>query len=113
MEKTKGIWEIYGNAKELATPAIKLNSTDECTRRQAKEKLTADQLLKKGKPRRVGYEYLRDGTLWLTANFEIATGQIESSTINEPRTELDVTRHLTETDEKRCKRRKGGLWWIN
>ena len=108
-EKTKEICDIYGKAKELAAQGIKIYSTDECTGIQAKERLNADQLMKKGKPRRVEYEYLRHGTLCLTANFEIATGQIESSSINETRTEPDFTRHLKETVENAAQAKK---WWF-
>lgn len=67
-EKTKEICEVYGKAQELAESGIKVYSTDECTGIQAKERLHADHLLKSGKARRVEYEYIRHGTLSLTAN---------------------------------------------
>ena len=67
-EKTKEICEIYQSAKELAEKGIKLYSTDECTGIQAKERLNADKSLKCGTPRRVEYEYVRHGTVCLTAN---------------------------------------------
>ena len=67
-EKTQEICEIYQKVKELTARGIKIYSTDECTGIQAKERLNDDQRLKKGKPRRVEYEYIRHGTLSLTAN---------------------------------------------
>ena len=67
-EQTKEICGIYESAKELAEKGIKVYSTDECTGIQAKERLNDDQRLKKGKPRRVEYEYVRHGTVCLTAN---------------------------------------------
>ena len=108
-EKTKEICEVYGTAPELAVAGIKLYSTDECTGIQAKERLNADQLMKSGKPRRVEYEYLRHGTLSLIANFEIATGQIESPTIKETRTEADFALHIKETVEKTS---EAVGWWF-
>ncbi len=107
--KTKEICEIYAKAKDLAEQGIKLYSTDECTGMQAKERLNADQLMKKGKPKRVEYEYRRHGTLCLTANFEIATGQVESSTISETRTEVDFTEHLKKTVENTPQAIR---WWF-
>ena len=68
-EQTTEICEVYGKAGELAKEGIKLYSTDECTGIQAKERLNADQPMKKGKVRRVEYEYIRHGILSLTANF--------------------------------------------
>ena len=67
-EQTKEICEIYQSAKELAEKGIKVYSTDECTGIQAKERLNGDKPIKCGIPRRVEYEYVRHGTLSLTAN---------------------------------------------
>lgn len=108
-EKTKEICEVYGKAEELAAKGIKFYSTDECTGIQAKERLHPDQLMKKGKARRVEYEYIRHGTLSLTANFEIATGQVEASSIKETRTEEDFVGHLKKTVEH-TPQAKG--WWF-
>jgi hypothetical protein len=108
-EKTKDICEVYGQAQELAEQGIKLYATDECTGIQAKERLNADHLMRKGKPRRVEYEYLRHGTLSLTANFEIATGQIESSTIKHTRTEADFAGHIKQTVENTSEAKE---WWF-
>lgn len=65
--------------------------------------------MKKGKVRRVEYEYIRHGTLTLIANFEIATGQVESSTIKETRTEADFAGHIKKTVEA-TPQAKG--WWF-
>ncbi len=109
-EQTKEICGIYQEAQTLAQEGIKLYSTDECTGIQAKERLNADRPLKKGKVRRVEYEYIRHGTLSLIANFEIARGEIESPMIRETRTEADFTEHITETLEKYPEAR--GWWFI-
>jgi hypothetical protein len=108
-EKTKEICGIYESAKELAEQGIKVYSTDECTGIQAKERLNADKPLKCGKPRRVEYEYIRHGTMSLTANFEVASGKVESPTINETRTETDFAGHIKKTIEETP---EVSEWWF-
>ena len=108
--QTKEICEIYAQAGEVAAAGIKLYSTDECTGMQAKERLNADRSMKKGKVRRIEYEYIRHGTLALIANFEVASGEIESPTINETRTEADFAGHIRKTLEKYPE--AGGWWFI-
>ena len=66
--------------------------------------------MKKGKVRRIEYEYIRHGTLALIANFEVASGEIESPTINETRTEADFAGHIRKTLEKYPE--AGGWWFI-
>ena len=107
--QTKEICEIYQTAKELAEKGIKLYSTDECTGIQAKERLNDDKPLKCGTPRRVEYEYIRHGTVCLTANFEVATGKVEASSINETRTETDFSGHIEKTVGETPEARR---WWF-
>ena len=109
-EQTTEICEIYAQAQALAAQGIKLYSSDECTGIQAKERLNADRPLKKGQVRRVEYEYIRHGTMCLIANFEIASGAIQSPTINETRTEADFALHIKKTVEKYPE--AGGWWFI-
>ncbi len=108
-EQTKEICGIYERAKELAEQGIKVYSTDECTGIQAKERLNAFKRLKKGKVRRVEYEYIRHGTLSLTANFEVASGTLELPTINETRTETDFAGHIKKTVEETP---QVSQWWF-
>ncbi len=108
-EQTREICGIYEKAQELANHGIKLYSTDECTGMQAKERLNRDRPLKRGKVRRVEDEYIRHGTMSLTANFEVASGQVESSTINETRTEADFSRHIEKTVENTSEVTQ---WWF-
>ena len=76
----------------------------------SQREIASKPLDEKGKPRRVEYEYIRHGTLSLTANFEIATGQIESPTIKETRTEADFVGHLEKTVENTAE--ESGWWFI-
>lgn len=93
----------------MAEKGIKVYSTDECTGIQAKERLNADKPIKFGTPRRVEYEYIRHGTVCLTANFEVGTGKVETSTINETRTETDFVGHIKKTVKQTPKAR---AWWF-
>jgi hypothetical protein len=50
-----------------------------------------------GRIERIEYEYIRHGTLCLTANLEIATGRIISPTVGPRRTEQDFVDHVART----------------
>lgn len=108
-DKTKEICEIYQTARDLSAAGIKVYSTDECTGIQAKERLNKDKAIKIGTPRRVEYEYIRHGTLSLTVNFEVGTGKVKSSTINETRTETDFAGHIKKTVAENA---EAGSWWF-
>ena len=108
--QTKDICDIYRAARQITQRGIKLYSTDECTGIQAKERLHADEPLREGRVKRVEYEYIRHGTLSLTANFEIISGRLESPTIGETRTEADFARHIAKTVEKDAE--AAGWWFI-
>jgi transposase len=53
--------------------------------------------MKPGLMERREYEYHRDGTLTLIANFEVATGQVIAPTLGPTRTEDDFAGHLRAT----------------
>ena len=108
--ETKVICELYREAGQITGAGIKLYSTDECTGIQAKERLHTDQRLKKGRVKRVEYEYIRHGTLSLIANFEIISGRLESPTIGEIRTEADFAEHIAKTVENESA--AAGWWFI-
>ena len=93
----------------MAEQGIKLYSTDECTGIQAKERSNADRPMKVGTGRRVEYEYIRHGTMSLTVNFEVASGKVETSTIEETRTEEDFVGHIRKTVENTP---KASAWWF-
>ena len=108
-EKTREVCGIYAEAQKLSESGVKLYSSDECTGIQAKERLNADRQLKRGKVRRVEYEYIRHGTLCLTVNFEVGSGRIESPTIGETRTESDFAGHIKRTIENAP---EAASWWF-
>jgi len=64
------------------------------------ERVHPDKPMKPGMTNYKEFEYLRHGSLCLIANFEVATGKVESSTIGLPRTEKDFVNHITKTVSK-------------
>jgi putative transposase len=71
-------------------------SVDEKTGIQALERMLVSPL-ESGQPERQESEYIRNGTLCLTPNFEIATGSIIAPTIEATRTEADFAAHIART----------------
>ena len=53
--------------------------------------------MKPGVIERREHSYIRHGTLCLTPNFDVATGQIIAPTIGPTRTEQDFTEHIKQT----------------
>ena len=72
-------------------------STDEKTGMQAVERKYPTKPSRPGLIERREFEYIRHGTLCLTANFEIATGKILPSRIAETRTNEDFLEHISTT----------------
>ena len=64
---------------------------------QALERAAPTLPMKPGLIERQEQEYIRHGTLVLTANFEVATGKVISPTIGETRNEQDYLAHITQT----------------
>jgi hypothetical protein len=81
----------------LAERGIHLVSTDEKTGIQALERLYPDIPLGPGRVQRREYEYIRHGTLCLTANLEIWCGWIIAPTLGPTRTEADFVAHVEQT----------------
>ena len=76
---------------------IHLVSTDEKTGIQALERLYPDIPTGPGRVQRREYEYIRHGTLCLTANLEIWCGWIIAPTLGPTRTEADFVAHVEQT----------------
>jgi len=91
------VCDLYAQALELHGNGVKLMSVDEKTGIQALERLFKTLLLKPGLVERQEHSYIRNGTLCLTPNFEVATGQIITPTIGKTRKELDFVQHIKQT----------------
>lgn len=71
-------------------------SCDEKTGMQAVERL-GRQPMARGRPERVESWYRRHGTLCLTANLDLATGQVVAPTLQRTRTNVDFVDHVART----------------
>jgi transposase len=81
----------------LAEQGIHLISTDEKTGIQALERLHPDLPMGPGRIQGREFEYVRHGTLCLTANLEIWCGWIVTPTVATTRTEADFVGHIEQT----------------
>ena len=75
-------------------------STDEKTSIQALERIAPTKPMRPGRVEQREFEYDRHGTLCLTANFEVATGEIAGFTMGKTRTEIDFANHVRRTVAK-------------
>lgn len=90
---------LYEQAGRLAEQGIHLVSTDEKTGIQALERRYPDIPPGPGRVQLREYEYIRHGTLCLTANLEIWCGWIIAPTLGPTRTEADFVAHIQQTVE--------------
>jgi len=75
-ERMRDVVSVYLKALEWAKRGIVCFSVDEKTSIQALERKWPDLPMIRGIPQRREYEYIRHGTLCLTAGLEIATGDV-------------------------------------
>lgn len=88
---------LYGDAQMKHKDGIRIICTDEKTGIQALEHNYPILAMKPGKPEKREHGYDRHGTQCLTANFEVATGQIIMPTVAKTRTEEDFACHIANT----------------
>ena len=91
------VCDLYERAGQLAEQGIHLVSTDEKTGIQALQRLHPDIPMGPGRIQGREFEYIRHGTLCLTANLEIWCGWIVTPTIAPTRTEVDFVGHIEQT----------------
>lgn len=89
--------QCYREAADQLELAIHTVSVDEKTGIQALERIAATKLMKAKHEERREFEYKRHGTLCLTANLEVATGQVISPTVETTRTEKQFAAHIGRT----------------
>ena len=83
--------------KRLKDEGIHTVSVDEKTGIQALEVIAPTKPMRPGVPERREFEYKRHGTQCLTANLEVATGQIVAPTVQPTRNEADFAQHIERT----------------
>jgi transposase len=95
--KIADLTDLYAQAVELLEEGERVISTDEMTGIQALERKHPTLPMGPGRVERREFEYVRHGTLSLTANWDVAQGQVIVSTIGETRTEADFVAHIQQT----------------
>jgi hypothetical protein len=100
------VCETYRTAPDQHMRGHHVVSTDEKTGIQALGRIAPTKHTKPGLVERMEFEYERNGTLCLTANFEVATGEICGYSISPTRTELEFAEHVRST----VAQDPGGSW---
>lgn len=93
----KQVCRHYLSAFELHQAGIRLVSTDEKSGIQALERKHPTRPMIPGHVELREYEYIRQGTLCLFGNLEVATGQIIAPSLGPTRTEEDFVAHIRQT----------------
>ncbi len=96
-KEVKQICLLYKEVGTLLEHDTKVVSIDEKTGIQALEMIYPKKPTKPGLIERREFEYKRHGTLCLTPSFNIATGMIDTHTIDETRNEQDFLEHIKKT----------------
>ncbi len=89
--------DLYQATPALHEQGVHVVSTDEKTGMQALERAAPTLPMESGKPERREFEYIRHGTLNLTPNFVVATGEVLTPSIGATRTEADFVAHIERT----------------
>jgi transposase len=85
---------MYHQAPELAQTRERVESVDEMTGVQALERKHPGLPMLPGKVERREFEYIRHGTLSFIFNFDVATGQLATSSCGKTRNEADFADHI-------------------
>lgn len=91
------VCDLYRNAATLGADGVRIMSTDEKTSIQALAPIAATKPARPGQVERREFDYVRNGTVCLTANFDVVTGQIVAPTLDSTRTEEDFLLHIERT----------------
>ena len=95
--EVKTVCDLYAGALMLYQQGIHLVSLDEKTGIQALERKHPTRTMKFGQIELREFEYVRNGTLALIANLEVATGQVIAPSLGPTRTEEDTVAHVRQT----------------
>ena len=85
---------MYQQAPELAQQGERVVSMDELTGVQALERKHPDLPVRPGKVARQEFEYIRHGTQSFIFSFDVAAGEVVTTTAGDTRTEADVVHHV-------------------
>jgi hypothetical protein len=96
-QDVENVCTTYLQAQALEEQGIHVASCDERTGIQALHRIHPTLPARPGLDERREFEYERNGTLCLIANFLVATGKVLYSTIGPTRTEEDFAAHIRQT----------------
>lgn len=96
-QDVRNVCDLYQQAPALCAAGVHVMSTDEKTGIQALERKHPTRPMLPGLVELREYEYIRQGTLALIANFEVATGQLVAPSLGPTRTEADFAAHIERT----------------
>lgn len=91
------VTDLYLEAPALRAVGERVLSTDEMTGIQALERKYPTIPMGPGRAERREFEYIRRGTLTLSANFDVAQGTIVAPSLGPTRTEADFGAHIRRT----------------
>jgi hypothetical protein len=95
--QVQAVCNAYRDAAELEAKGTHVVSCDEKTGMQALERAAPTKPTRPGLVERREFEYMRHGTLCLIANFNVATGRVESPSMVPKRAEADFAQHVRRT----------------
>jgi transposase len=95
-EEVREVVEVHQAAQGLRSAGVRVVSCDEKTGMQAIER-HGQWAMKPGRPERQEAWYTRHGTLSLTANLDLATGEVVAPTMAKTRTNADFVAHVANT----------------
>jgi len=93
-EKVTDINQLYQQAPELAQQGERVVSIDELTGVQALERKHPDLPVRPGKVACREFEYIRHGTQSFIFSFDVAAGEVITTSAGDTRTEADVLQHV-------------------
>ena len=93
------VCQLYQETPQLSEQNSFVISVDEKTGIQALERIHPNKPTASGLVERREFEYKRHGTICLTPSFNVATGLIDTHTIETTRTEQDFAEHIRKTVE--------------
>lgn len=96
-EQLARVCDLYASAVALKAEGVRLVCSDEKTGIQALERAAPTKTVQPGLSERREFEYVRHGTTCLTANFEVATGEVIAPTLAPTRNEADFAGHVQKT----------------
>ena len=91
------VTSLYLQAPALLAIGERVVSTDEMTGIQALERIHPTIPMGPGRVERREFEYIRRGTLTLSAHFDVAQGHVIAPSMGPTRTEEDFVTHLART----------------